>query len=146
MPGLERHLAPVRERGGRRSSDDPGPAQHLGADEVLGQEQPHSRRVVAGDQRPHRADHLRQRHALVVDVPVEFDMSSLTGAAQRSGNVMPATSHEHRESVSLGLEHDLLDVAEVLAVELERHRRVAADLDPVGVVEPEQRQPRAAGE
>ena len=43
-------------------------------------------------------------------------------------------SHEDVDRVALGLEHDVLDVAEILAVGLQRQRPVARDLDPVDVV------------
>ena len=43
-------------------------------------------------------------------------------------------SGQNRHGAALGLEDRLLDVAEILAVDLERHRLVADDLDPVEVV------------
>ena len=42
---------------------------------------------------------------------------------------------ERRDGVGLGLERRLVDVAEILSVDLERHRRVAADDDALDVVE-----------
>ena len=42
------------------------------------------------------------------------------------------------DRVALGLDHDMLDVAEVLAVHLQRQRPVARDLDPVDVVRAQQ--------
>ena len=41
---------------------------------------------------------------------------------------------EHRDRRPLGLEDGVLDVSEVLAVDVQRQRDVAADLDPVEVV------------
>src|SRR2546421_984499 len=48
--------------------------------------------------------------------------------------LMFRTLDEHRERAALGLEDRLGDVAEVLAVDLERERPVAGDLDPVEVM------------
>src|SRR5688572_13443405 len=53
---------------------------------------------------------------------------------------------EDGDGVSLRLEDDLGHVADVLAVELERHRPVAADLDAVAVAQQHQRQAGPAGE
>ena len=49
------------------------------------------------------------------------------------GGAMPAATRA-RSRRPLGLEHRVLDVSEVLAVDLERQRPVADDLEPVGVV------------
>ena len=62
--------------------------------------------------------------------------------------VAPRRGHQHRDSVALRLEDGLGDVAEVLAVRLQRQRLVAPDADHVGVVRGQDaRQPRepAAG-
>src|SRR5437870_5286077 len=57
--------------------------------------------------------------------------------AQETG-ISSARSHEDGYGRALRLEDSLLDVAEILAVDLERERTVAADLDPVEVVADEE--------
>ena len=42
--------------------------------------------------------------------------------------------HEHGNGGPLGLEDCALDVSEVLAVDVQRQRAIAGDLDPVEVV------------
>ena len=48
--------------------------------------------------------------------------------------LMAETLDKHGDRAALGLEDRVLDVAEILAVDLQRQRPVAGDLDPVEVV------------
>ena len=57
---------------------------------------------------------------------------------------MAETLDKHGNRAALGLEDRVLDVAEVLAVDLQRQRPVAGDLDPVEVVPVEQRRAERA--
>src|SRR6476646_9012231 len=52
--------------------------------------------------------------------------------------LMSRTLDKHGNGAALGLEDRVLDVPEVLAVDLQRQRPVAGDLDPVEVVPVEQ--------
>ena len=69
--------------------------------------------------------------------------SDLFGArARRNSTLEPAGRDERGHRARLGLEDGLLDVAEILAVRLERHRPFAADDEALAVVQDEQARPR----
>src|SRR5580765_2181012 len=62
------------------------------------------------------------------------------GSADSDDEPQPASAtatsalHQNRDRIALGLEQRLRDVAEILAVGLQRQRVIAAHLDPVEVV------------
>ena len=65
-----------------------------------------------------------------------------TGGTRDEARSPSPPGHQRGHGVPLGLEDRRVDVAEVLAVDLERQRLVAADRDPLHVVEDDHPRPR----
>ena len=122
---VERHLTAVGEAVGRGALDDTEAAQHLGADEVLGQEQPYRGAVVVRDQRRHPVDDHVDRDAVDGD-----DTLADVRVLVRLGDDVDAVGevvHAQREEV-----------------ERPRVRGVVEEDAAVPVALPERRQPEQA--
>ena len=97
------------------------------------------RREVVGDQRRRLCAPTARAAARPVSVARNRDEHEQRGHRRAAQQELSSPTHdrtldEHRDRVPLGLEDGLLDVAEVLAVGLQRKRPVAGDLDPVEIV------------
>ena len=121
MRGVGRGLAPIRDAqpGGapttrRRSTSTGASSPRCGA------------------KTPSELDEVLDEHFRMLETQfakaIGRRWSELFGRAR--GAALAARRDERRHGARLGLEHRVLDVAEILAVDLERQRRVAADLEP----------------